>query len=101
MVILKGSTMVNFYRNSGKFFSRRRTKTRVSSFERKMFAVSEKIKFIIFLIFLTSIMQLEVDNFIFLKFWGKYFKEYTIEDFLQKSWKLFCLKNYEVPSKCD
>ena len=65
MVILKGSTMRNFYKNSGNFFSRRRTKTRVSSFERKMFVVLEKNKFIIFWSFLTSVMKLEVDNFIF------------------------------------
>ena len=37
MITLKGSTMRNFYKKSGNFFSRPRKKTRRSSFERKVF----------------------------------------------------------------
>ena len=68
MVILKGSTMVNFYKNSGNFFFRRRMDTKISAFKRKMFELSKQMSFVVFWSFPTSLGALESANFIY--FWN-------------------------------
>ena len=42
MIILKGSTMANFYKNSGKLFSRHHRELKMGAFERKMFEFAKK-----------------------------------------------------------
>ena len=43
LLFKKGSTMVNFHKNSGNFFFRHRMDTKISAFKRKMFELSKNV----------------------------------------------------------